>query len=156
MNGAEITIAGNIARFELKFGPSGNAWGYGAVAVSEFTTKNGERSESTTFIEFKIFGQIAENLAESADKGTRVMVMGKLREDKYKAQDGSDRSRMVLYVDEVGTSLRWAKAKIEKVSGNGGNGGGNGQRQYAQSAPEASSAPAGDSFDAGSGDNPFL
>lgn len=151
MNGAEMTIVGNLVRFDLRFGANGNAWGTGAIAATEFTTsKSGERTEQTTFVDFKVFGSLAEHLAESADKGTRLVIIGKLRNEKWTAQDGTERRSMTLYVDEVAASLRWATAAITKVSGNGGG-------APRSSAPAASSAPMMDEGFGGSDldDNPF-
>ena len=145
MNGAEMVVTGNLVRFELRFGANGNAWGTGSVAVPEFTTKNGERTETTTYVDFKVFGQMAENLAESSDKGTRLVVIGKLRNEKWTASDGTERRSMTLYVDEVATSVRWATAKVAKTTKPGSSGG----SPSGDYAPSMSSAPELD------GDNPF-
>jgi single-strand DNA-binding protein len=145
MNGAAITVVGNIARLELKFSNAGNAWVSGAIAVNEFGQKNGERTEHTTFFNFKLFGEFAENVAESIEKGNRVIVSGRLREEKWTDSSGQERNTMTLYVDEIGPSLRWARASVTRT--------GSGQNRQ----PIGAGAPVGNSsVDVGVDDNPFL
>lgn len=124
-NGAEITLTGNIVRFELRFAANGNPWGTGAIAVNEYRRdKNGERTEETTYVNFKVFRDMAENMAESVDKGTRVVLTGRLKNESWKDRDGNERRELSLTVDEAAVSLRWATAKVTR-SNSGSNGGGN-------------------------------
>jgi len=119
MNGIEITAVGNMTRdAELRFSAGGKAWATFSVAVNEISNSQGERKENVSFIDCKVFGEQAEYLVESAGKGNRVFVTGKLRDEKWTDQTGNERRTKTLYVDEIGVSVRWATAQITK-KGNG-------------------------------------
>jgi single-strand DNA-binding protein len=66
---------------------------------------------------------LAENAAESLTRGTRVVVTGRLRSRSWENQEGETRSAVEIEADEIGPSLRWATAKVEKQSRSGGGGG---------------------------------
>lgn len=117
MNGIEITAIGNMTKdADLKFSSQGRAWATFSVAVNEISTVNGEKRENVTYLDCKVFGDQAEYLVESAGKGTRVFVTGKLRDEKWKDQSGNDRRTKTLIVDEVGVSVRWATANVTRKS----------------------------------------
>ena len=71
---------------------------------------------------------MAENVAESLTKGSRALVTGRLQVRTYERRDGGTGVATEVIADEIGPSLRWATAQVEKVSGGGGGGGGGGYR----------------------------
>ena len=82
--------------------------------------------EEVNFFDVTIFGQMAENCAESLTKGTRVVVAGELRQSSWQTQEGDKRSKVEIIADEVAPSLRWATAQINRNPRNDGGGGGGG------------------------------
>jgi single-strand DNA-binding protein len=105
MNNA-VTIAGNLGRdIEVKHSAAGNAVASFSVAVSR---KRGEETE-TTWVRCVAFGELAENLAGVAHKGTRVIVSGRLQESRWTDKEGSERVTLELVADEAGPSMRWAQ-----------------------------------------------
>lgn len=133
-NGLEVSAVGNLAAdIELRFSPSGTPWASFSIAVTERQTIRGERKDSTTWLRCKMFGTAAEYAAESLPKGTRVMIMGKMRQEDWTTGEGEKRSVMTVFVDEIGPSLRFAQAKVTRVpraegeqpQRGGYNGGGN-------------------------------
>lgn len=135
MNGASVTFIGNVTQQpELRYSQAGKAWATFSVAVNEYgKDKSGEKTEHTSFFNCKLFGDAAENFCESVEKGNRVMVTGTLKMEKWTNKDGEEKTSPTVYVDEVGVSLRWAKASITRIAGNG---------QGAARVPTAAAAPA--------------
>lgn len=123
LNEIRATVVGNLtADPELTFTPSG-------VAVARFTVastprvKRGDAWEDgePSFVPCELWRQPAENFAESASKGARVVAIGTFRTDRWKDKEsGEDRSRMKLTVDEIGLSTTYATATVRKVSRNAG------------------------------------
>lgn len=122
-----ITVIGNLTHdVELKFLPSG-------VAVAAFTVASTPRvldktsgewkDQDPLFMRCSAWRDLAENAASSLTRGMRVMVSGRLRQRSFENAAGEKRTVVELEVDEVGPSLRYATAKVEKVSRNGGGGG---------------------------------
>jgi single-strand DNA-binding protein len=148
-----ITVIGNVtSQPELRYSNAGKAWVTFSVAHNNWAKnpQTGEVTESTDFYDCKMFGEHAENFAASCEKGTRVIITGTLKQDSWTDQaSGQKRSKFVVYVDEVGPSLRWARTPgIERISSNGGGS----TRQYNQ---PAASVPAG-APEMGAEDNPFM
>lgn len=157
MNGIETTLIGNVGRdIEISYGGNGNAWTRFGIAVTRFTTRNGERTEKTTWVNAKCFGDQAENLAESVQKGIRVIATGHFESEEWKTKDGEDRKDMVFIVDEIGPSLRWAVAPATKKGGNAGGSPRPASRPAARQNDSFGSdaAPAPDAFE--DEENPFL
>ncbi len=129
-----ITVVGNLtADPELRFTPSGAAVANFTVASTPrtFDRQSGEwKDGEALFLRCNVWRQPAENVAESLTRGMRVMVSGRLRQRSFETREGEKRTVVELEVDEVGPSLRYATAKINKVSrgnsGGGGFGGGGG------------------------------
>ncbi len=124
-----ITVVGNLtADPELRFTPSGAAVANFTVASTPrtFDRQSGEwKDGEALFLRCNVWRQPAENVAESLTRGMRVMVSGRLRQRSFETREGEKRTVVELEVDEVGPSLRYATAKINKVSrGTGGGGGG--------------------------------
>jgi single-strand DNA-binding protein len=158
-----ITVVGNLVDDpELRFTPSGAAVAKFRVASTPRTfdrQTNEWKDGDSLFLTCSVWRQAAENVAESLQRGMRVIIQGRLKQRSYEDNEGVKRTVYELDVDEVGASLRNATAKVEKVrrdgggygnqggAGNGGNGGGwsggNSGGQQPGGDPWATSAPAG-------------
>jgi single-strand DNA-binding protein len=122
-----ITIIGNItADPELRFTPSGAAVANFTVASTprQFDrTSNEWKDGETLFMRCSVWRDAAENVAESLQRGTRVLVSGRLKSRSYETKEGEKRTVIELDVDEVGPSLKYATAKVNRTQrGNGGGG----------------------------------
>src|SRR5438105_2664587 len=146
-----ITVVGNLtADPELRFTPSGAAVASFTVASTPrtFDRASGEwKDGDALFMRCSIWRQAAENVAESLTRGTRVVVQGRLRQRSFETKEGEKRTVIELAVDEIGPSLRYATAKVNKVSrgqGGGGYGGGfSGGGAAPADDPWGSAPPAG-------------
>jgi single-strand DNA-binding protein len=126
-----ITVVGNLtADPELRFTPSGAAVANFTVASTprQFDRQSGEwKDGEALFMRCNIWRQAAENVAETLTRGSRVIVSGRLKQRSYETREGEKRTVVELEVEEVGPSLRYATAKVNKVSrGSGGGGFGGG------------------------------
>jgi single-strand DNA-binding protein len=125
-----ITLVGNLVDDpELRFTPSGAAVANFRVASTPRTydRQSGEwKDGESLFISCSVWRQAAENVAESLQRGMRVIVHGRLKSRSYETRDGEKRTVFEIDVDEVGPSLRNATAKVSKTmrSGPGGDSGG--------------------------------
>lgn len=132
-----ITLVGNLVDDpELRFTPSGAAVANFRVASTPRTydRQTGEwKDGESLFISCSVWRQAAENVAESLQRGMRVIVQGRLKSRTYETRDGEKRTVFEIDVDEVGPSLRSATAKVSKTmrSGPGGDQGGFGGGQQA-------------------------
>ena len=122
----QITIAGNLVDDpELRFTPSGQPVARFRVASTpRFRDNNtGEwKDGDSLFLSCNVWRQAAENAAESLQRGTRVIVSGRLRQRSYETREGEKRTVYEIEVDDVGPSLRNASAKVTKSSRSGGGG----------------------------------
>ncbi|MGW5670565.1 single-stranded DNA-binding protein [Micromonospora sp. NPDC003776] len=122
-----ITVIGNLTDDpELRFTPSGAAVAKFRVASTpRFMDKaSGEwKDGEPLFLSCTVWRQAAENVAESLQRGARVIVSGRLRQRSYETREGEKRTVIELEVDEIGPSLRYATAKVQKMSRSGGGGG---------------------------------
>jgi len=152
-----ITVVGNLtADPELRFTPSGAAVANFTVAATPrtFDRQSGEwKDGDALFMRCNVWRQAAENVAETLTRGMRVMVQGRLRQRSFETREGEKRTVVELEVDEVGPSLRYATAKVNKVSrGSGGGGGFGGSGSGAPADdPWGSAPPAGPSGGGGGG-----
>jgi len=126
-----VTVIGNLtADPELRFTPSGAAVASFTVAASSrYLDKQSNEWKDTepVFMRCSVWRQYAENVAESLQKGMRVMVQGRLRQRSYETREGEKRTVVEMEVDDVGPALRYATAKVTRVArGEGGPGGGGG------------------------------
>ena len=120
-----ITIVGNLTRDpELRFTNGGKAVASFSVAVSRRYQQNNEWQEVTSFYSVKAWDQLGENAAASLTKGTRVVVSGRLDIREYDDREGNRRTAVEITADEVGPSLRWATAQVERTQRSDGQGGG--------------------------------
>jgi single-strand DNA-binding protein len=148
-----ITVIGNLTDDpELRFTPSGAAVAKFRVASTpRFLDKqSGEwKDGEPLFLSCNVWRQAAENVAESLQRGSRVIVSGRLRQRSYETKEGEKRTVIELEVDEIGPSLRYATAKVQKMSrsssGGGGfgssggqGGGGSSDDPWATAAPSSS------------------
>jgi single-strand DNA-binding protein len=145
-----ITVVGNLTDDpELRFTPSGAAVANFTVASTPRTlnkqTNEWEDGEAM-FLRCSVWRQAAENVAESLQKGARVIVQGRMRARTWETREGEKRTSFEIDVDEIGPSLRWATAKVAKAgrSSGGGGYGASGGGQPAGGDPWATSgAPQG-------------
>ncbi|MCU6481098.1 single-stranded DNA-binding protein [Arthrobacter sp. A2-55] len=128
-----ITVIGNLTSDpELRFTPSGSAVANFTIASTPRTfdrQSNEWKDGETLFLRASIWREAAENVAESLTKGTRVIVSGRLKSRTYDTKEGEKRTVMELEVDEIGPSLRYANAKVNRTQRSGGQGGGFGGGQ---------------------------
>jgi single-strand DNA-binding protein len=133
-----ITIIGNITGDpELRFTPSGAAVANFTVASTprQFDrTSNEWKDGETLFMRCSVWRDAAENVAESLQRGTRVLVSGRLKSRSYETKEGEKRTVIELDVDEVGPSLKYATAKVNRTQRGGGGGGFNSGGQGGQSS----------------------
>ena len=122
-----ITLVGNLVDDpELRFTPSGQAVAKFRVASTpRFLDKqtNEWKDGESLFLTCNVWRQAAENVAESLQRGMRVIVQGRLKQRSYETKEGEKRTVFEVEVDEVGPSLRNASAKVTKASRGGGGGG---------------------------------
>jgi single-strand DNA-binding protein len=121
-----VTIIGNCTRDpELRYTNGGmQVAGFG-VAINQRRRNNdtGQWEDGeTSYFDVTCFRELAENVAESISKGTRVIVSGTLRQRSWETPDGDKRSKVEIIADEVGPSLRWATASIERAGRSDGGG----------------------------------
>jgi single-strand DNA-binding protein len=123
-----ITVVGNLTDDpELRFTPSGAAVAKFRVASTPRTMdrQSGEwKDGEPLFLQCNVWRDAAEHVAESLQRGARVIVQGRLRQRSYETREGEKRTVYELEVDEIGPSLRYATAKVQKMSRSGGGGGG--------------------------------
>jgi single-strand DNA-binding protein len=128
-----ITIIGNLTGDpELRFTPSGAAVANFTVASTprQFDrTSNDWKDGETLFMRCSVWRDAAENVAESLQRGTRVLVSGRLKSRSYETKEGEKRTVVEMDVDEVGPSLKYATAKVNRTQRGTGGGGFNGGGQ---------------------------
>jgi len=158
-NGNSVTLVGNLTRDpELRYTPSGAATAQFGLAVNRRwqNRQTGEWEENTSFFNITAWRDLAENVSETLEKGSRVIVTGRLEQRSWETPDGDKRSVVEVVADEVGPSLRWATAKVQKnerrsggepsrgESGRGESGRGESGRGESGRGPASDAAPAYD------------
>lgn len=125
-----ITVVGNLtADPELRFTASGAAVANFTVASTPRTfdrASNEWKDGEALFLRCNVWRQPAENVAETLTRGSRVIVTGRLRQRSFETKEGEKRTVIELEVDEIGPSLRYATAKVNRVARAEGGGGGGG------------------------------
>ena len=148
-----ITVVGNLVDDpELRFTPSGAAVAKFRVASTPRymdRQTNEWKDGDSLFLTCNVWRQAAEHVAESLQRGMRVIVQGRLRQRSYETKEGEKRTVYEIEVDEVGPSLRNATAKVSKTTRSGGGGFGGNASGTAAEDPWASAAPAGDGWGGG-------
>ncbi|HTY28349.1 MAG TPA: single-stranded DNA-binding protein [Mycobacterium sp.] len=167
-----MTVVGNLtADPELRFTPSGAAVANFTVASTPriYDRQSGEwKDGEALFLRCNIWREAAENVAESLTRGSRVIVTGRLKQRSFETREGEKRTVVEVEVDEIGPSLRYATAKVNKASrgggggggfgsGSGSGGGGGGSRPAATESNDDpwGSAPASGSFGGSDDEPPF-
>ncbi len=151
MADSTVTLVGNLTRDpELRFTQSGQAIATLGIAVSRRYQQNGEWQEKTSFFNITAWGQLGENAASSLSKGSRAIVTGRLEQRSYETQDGEKRSVVEVVADEIGPSLRWATAQVDRNDrreggGSGGSGSSGGGAPSYSSGGGSSQSPTDDS-----------
>ena len=124
-----ITVIGNVTRDpEVRYTPNGQANANFGVAVNRRwqNRQTNEWEERVSFLNVVCWREMAENVAESVAKGTRVVVTGRLEQRSWETEQGEKRSVVEIVADDIGPSLRFATAKVEKIDRRSGGGGGGG------------------------------
>jgi single-strand DNA-binding protein len=137
MSTNSVTLIGNLVDDpELRFTPSGVAMAKVAFAVNRrYRDRNDAWQEETSFFRGTCWREMAETVAESLTKGTRVIVTGSLEQRTWETPEGDKRSVVEIRIEEIGPSLRWATATVTKTPRSGGDGD--------WSKPATPAAPAG-------------
>ena len=134
-----ITLIGNLTNDpELRFTPAGAAVANFTIASTPRTfdkQSNDWKDGETLFLRASVWREAAENVAESLTKGMRVIASGALKSRSYETKEGEKRTVIEFEVDEIGPSLRYANAKVNRTQRSGGNGGGNTRPAPAQQQP---------------------
>ncbi len=143
-----ITVVGNLVDDpELRFTPSGAAVANFRIASTPRTfdrQSNEWKDGDTLFLSCAVWRQYAENVAESLQRGMRVIVQGRLKSRQYETREGEKRTVFEIDVEEVGPALRSATAKVTRAARQGGGGGGG-----------YGGAPSGGGQQASGGDDPW-
>ncbi len=128
-----VTLVGNLTKEpELRYTTGGRGVASFGLAVNRRYQVNGEWQEQVSFFNIVAWGDLGEHAAASLNKGNRVIVTGRLEQRSYETREGEKRSVTEVIADELGPSLRWAQAQVERISrdsagsGGGGYGGGSG------------------------------
>ena len=154
-----ITVVGNLTDDpELRFTPSGAAVAKFRIASTPRTLdrQSGEwKDGEPLFLACNIWRDAAEHVAESLQRGARVIVQGRLRQRSYETREGEKRTVYELEVDEIGPSLRYATAKVQKMSRSGGGGGGFGSGGGGGNRPQQASGGGGGGGNSSSFDDPW-
>ena len=125
-----VTLVGNLTRDpELRFTTGGRGVASFGLAVNRRYQVNGEWQDQTSYFNIVAWGQLGENASATLTKGMRVVVTGRLEQREYTTREGDKRQAIEINADEIGPSLRWATASVERNprgEGNGNYGGGRG------------------------------
>jgi single-strand DNA-binding protein len=123
----QVTLVGNLTDDpELKFTANGAAVANFRLAVTPRVREGDSwKDGETSFFRINVWRQMAENVAETMTKGSRAVVVGRLRQRSWETPEGEKRTVTEVEADEVAPSLKFATAKVERSS-RGGSGGGGG------------------------------
>lgn len=127
MADSTVTLVGNVTKDpELRFTTGGRGVASFGIAVNRRYQVNNEWQEQVSFFNVVAWGTLGENVAASLNKGTRVIVTGRLEQRSWDDKDGQKKSIVEVVADEIGPSLRWARAEVERIARDGGAGGSGG------------------------------
>lgn len=135
MSDNTTTLVGNVTRDpEIRYTPNGQTVVTFGIAVNRRwqNKATNEWEEQVSFFDVKCWSQMAENVAESVHRGTRVVVSGRLEQRSWETDAGEKRSKIEVVADEVAPSLRWATAQVQKIERSGASGAGAGAGAGAQ------------------------
>lgn len=134
-----VTLVGNLTKDpELRYTTGGRGVASFGLAVNRRWQQNGEWQEAVSFFNVVAWADLGENAAASLTKGTRCMVTGRLEQRSYETREGEKRNITEVIADDLGPSLRWAQAQVERISRDaaGGGSGGGGGGGAAAAAPD--------------------
>ena len=122
MADSTVTVVGNVTRDpEMRFTAGGAGVASFGVAVSRRFKKGDAWEEQTSFLDVTCWRDLAENVVDALTKGTRVIVTGRLEQRSWESDSGEKRSKVEIVADEVGPSLRWATATVNRNERRQGN-----------------------------------
>ncbi len=120
-----VTLVGNVTKDpELRYTTGGRGVASFGLAVNRRYQVNGEWQEQVSFFNVVAWADLGENAAASLHKGTRVMVTGRLEQRSYETREGEKRNITEVIADDLGPSLRWAQAQVERIQRDSADGGG--------------------------------
>ncbi len=138
MRDNSVTLVGNLVEDpELRFTPNGVAMAKISLAVNRRYQANNEWQEETSFFRGTCWRDMAENVAESLQKGMRVIITGSLEQRTWETQEGDKRSVIELRIDDIGPSVRWATASVTRTPRSSGGGDWAGNQGGGGSVPPA-------------------
>jgi single-strand DNA-binding protein len=112
-----VSAVGNATRDpELRYTSGGRAVTTFGLASNRRYQVNGEWQEEVSFYNIVVWGDMAENVAACVSKGTRLVITGRMQQRSWETDEGEKRSVIEFVADEVGASLKWAQAQIEKTT----------------------------------------
>lgn len=113
-----VTVVGNLTDTpEMRFTPSGTALAKLTVADNRrWRDQSGEWQEETSFFDVTVWGDQAERISESLNKGDRVVIQGRLEQQKWTNEAGENRSKVAIVANEVAASLRFATVDVTRVA----------------------------------------
>lgn len=115
-NSNSITLVGNLTRDpELRYTAGGRAIASFGIAVNRRFQSNGEWQEQVSYFNVTAWGDLGENAAASLSKGSRAIVFGRLEQRDFENREGEKKTVVEVVAEEVGASLRWAQAQIERT-----------------------------------------
>jgi len=141
-NDNTVTLVGNLTKDpELRYTTGGRGVASFGLAVNRRYMVNNEWQEQVSFFNVVAWADLGENAAASLHKGNRVVVTGRLEQRSYETREGEKRNITEVIADDLGPSLRWAQAQVERISrdsadGGGFSGGGGGGGAAAKPAPD--------------------
>ncbi len=116
-----VTLVGNLTRDpEIRFTAAGKGVASFGIAVNRRWQQNGEWQEKVSYFNITAWDTLGENAAASLNKGMRVIVTGRLEQREYETKEGEKRNVVEVVADEVGPSLRWARAEVERIARDAG------------------------------------
>ena len=154
MADSTVTITGSLTRDpELRFTQGGRGVATLGVAVNYRYQRNNEWVEEVSFFNVTAWGSLGENASASLTKGARVIVTGRIQQRSYETQQGEKRSVVEIIADEIGPSLRWATAQVERTQRTDGQGGQGGVHQGGNSGGGYQGGNSGGSVNSGGGNS---
>lgn len=129
MPDSTVTLVGTLGRDpEIRFTAGGRAVANFSIAVNRRYQQNGEWQEQTSWFNVTCWADLAENVAASLVKGSRAIVAGRLEQREWEDKEGNKRTTVEIVADEVGPSLRWATAQVDRTERKSGGASGGGAR----------------------------
>ncbi|MBC48812.1 MAG: single-stranded DNA-binding protein [Ilumatobacter sp.] len=137
-----VTLTGNLTKDpELRYTTGGRGVASFGLAVNRRYQVNGEWQEQVSFFNVVAWADLGENAAASLHKGNRIVVTGRLEQRSFETREGEKRNVTEVIADDLGPSLRWAQAQVERISRDSADGGGFSGGGSSGGAPKPASDP---------------